>query len=75
MMYIKILIDKIQHYLQHIVCKDSVNDEVKLYKLCTMTYGITSAPYLAMKCFKQVSIDGQSQFPISVCVRFCEIRL
>lgn len=64
-MYRMILIDPNQHNLQRILWKDSVNDPVKIYELCTVTYGTTSAPYLAMRCLKQLAIDGQKEFPLA----------
>lgn len=42
MMYRIILIDKSRRDLQRIVWKDSANDKVKSYGLCTVTYGTTS---------------------------------
>lgn len=63
MMYRMINIDECQRDLQRIVWKNHKTDDVKTYRLCTVTYGTTSAPYLAMRCLKQLAIDGASQFP------------
>lgn len=58
-----IVIDKSQRDLQRIVWKDCASGEVKSNKLCTVTYGTTSVPYLAMRCLKQLCLDGESEFP------------
>ncbi|XP_054713716.1 uncharacterized protein LOC129223174 [Uloborus diversus] len=62
-MYRKINVDESQRDLQRIVWKNSKSEEVKTYRLCTVTYGTTSAPYLAMRCLKQLSVDGEQQYP------------
>ncbi|XP_054723154.1 uncharacterized protein LOC129233119 [Uloborus diversus] len=56
-------VDESQRDLQRIVWKNSKSEEVKTYRLCTVTYGTTSAPYLAMRCLKQLSVDGEQQYP------------
>ncbi|XP_054709089.1 uncharacterized protein LOC129218791 [Uloborus diversus] len=62
MMYRMINVDESQRDLQRIVWKNSKNEEVKTYRLCTVTYGTTRAPYLAMRCLKQLSVDGEQQY-------------
>ena len=63
-MYRMILIDTSQQKLQCILWKDSVNDPVKTYKLCPVTYRTTSASYLAMRCLKQLAVEGQKDYPL-----------
>ncbi|XP_054706701.1 uncharacterized protein LOC129216512 [Uloborus diversus] len=63
MMCRMINVDESQRDLQRIVWKISKSEEVKTYRLCTVTYGTTSAPYLAMRCLKQLSVDGEQQYP------------
>ncbi|XP_054723403.1 uncharacterized protein LOC129233400 [Uloborus diversus] len=63
MMYRMINVDESQRDMQRIVWKNSKSEEVKTYRLCTVTYGTTSAPYLAMRCLKQLSVDGEQQYP------------
>ncbi|GBO30199.1 hypothetical protein AVEN_91229-1 [Araneus ventricosus] len=46
-MYRMVLIDPNKKYLLRILFKAGVNDPVKVYKLYTVTYGTTSAPFLA----------------------------
>ena len=61
-MYRMILIDASQHNLQRILWEESANGQLKTYKLCTVTYGTSSAPYLAMRCLNQLSVEDQKDF-------------
>ncbi|KAJ4447477.1 hypothetical protein ANN_09484 [Periplaneta americana] len=38
-------------------------DELKTYALTTVTYGISSAAYLATRCLQQLAIDEATRFP------------
>ena len=38
-------------------------EDIRTYKLTTVTYGTKSAPFLAVRCLKQLAIDAQSTFP------------
>ncbi|GBN07343.1 hypothetical protein AVEN_96605-1 [Araneus ventricosus] len=67
-MYRKINIDESQRKLQRILWKEDVNKPIKTYQLNTVTYGTVSAPYLAMRTLKQISIDEGKNFPIAASV-------
>ncbi|GBM02394.1 hypothetical protein AVEN_132343-1, partial [Araneus ventricosus] len=67
-MYRMILVDPQQRDLQRIVWKNSENDTVKTYKLNTVTYGTTSAPYLATRVLHQLVKDEGQCFPLSATV-------
>jgi len=41
------------------------NDQLKIYRLKTVTYGTSSAPFLATRCLKQLALDEQKDFPIA----------
>ncbi|GFU80887.1 uncharacterized protein TNCV_5048831 [Trichonephila clavipes] len=43
--------------------KDNKHDRVKTYELQTVTYGMTSAPYLEQRTLKQLSYDEENKFP------------
>ncbi|KFM77752.1 hypothetical protein X975_01402, partial [Stegodyphus mimosarum] len=64
-MYRMILIDESQHNLQRILWSDSANETPKTYELVTVTYGTVSAPFLAMRTLKQLSLDEESNFPMA----------
>ncbi|GBM25729.1 hypothetical protein AVEN_265228-1 [Araneus ventricosus] len=67
-MYRRINIDESQRKLQRILWKEDVNKPIKTYQLNTVTYGTVSAPYLAMRTLKQISIDEGKNFPIAASV-------
>lgn len=56
-MYRQILIDPSHRPLQCILWRSSENDEINIYQLNTVTYGTTSAPYLAINCLRQLGFD------------------
>ncbi|GBL80015.1 hypothetical protein AVEN_29034-1 [Araneus ventricosus] len=64
-MYRMILVDPQQRDLQRIVWKNGENDTVKTYKLNTVTYGTTSAPYLATRVLHQLVKDEGQCFPLA----------
>ena len=43
----------------------SLDNEVRVYRLNTVTYGTSSAPYLAMRCLKQLALENQHLFPLA----------
>ncbi|XP_063365996.1 uncharacterized protein LOC134654484 [Cydia amplana] len=50
---------------QRIVWRDNQNEEIKDYKLVTVTFGTASAPYFAVKALNQVAIDHASEHPMA----------
>ncbi|XP_055944365.1 uncharacterized protein LOC129975327 [Argiope bruennichi] len=67
-MYRMINIDESQRNLQRILWKEGANEPVKTYQLNTVTYGTVTAPYLAMRTLKQISIDEGKNFPSAASV-------
>ncbi|XP_055948217.1 uncharacterized protein LOC129981409 [Argiope bruennichi] len=67
-MYRMINIDESQRNLQRILWKEGANEPVKTYQLNTVIYGTVSAPYLAMRTLKQISIDEGKNFPSAASV-------
>ncbi|GFY29738.1 integrase catalytic domain-containing protein [Trichonephila clavipes] len=61
-------VDVSQRPLQRILWKGDVNEPVKVYQLNTVTYGTASAPFLAMRTLKQISIDEGENFPLAASV-------
>ncbi|GJQ87162.1 hypothetical protein Trydic_g8746 [Trypoxylus dichotomus] len=59
----QILIYPSQRSMQQIVWRDDVHQLLETFKLNTVTYGTTSAPFLAMRCLKQLAIENKLQFP------------
>ncbi|GBN17464.1 hypothetical protein AVEN_143815-1 [Araneus ventricosus] len=54
MMYRQILIHPDQRDLQRIVWKEGPDQPTKAYQLDTITYGTTTAPYLATRTLNQL---------------------
>lgn len=48
---------------QHILWRRSPEEEVQEYQLLTVTYGVNSAPYLALRCLRQVDLEDGAEFP------------
>lgn len=58
---------KVSHpdeYLQIILWRDSPEDDIKAYKLDTLTYGTKSAAFLAIRTMRQLALDEEETFPI-----------
>ncbi|GFY03847.1 integrase catalytic domain-containing protein [Trichonephila clavipes] len=58
-MYRMILITPSQRDYLRILWKSDKNDPVSKYRLNTVTYGTTSAPFLATRTLKQIAIDNR----------------
>uniref|UniRef100_A0A2S2P1X6 Integrase catalytic domain-containing protein n=1 Tax=Schizaphis graminum TaxID=13262 RepID=A0A2S2P1X6_SCHGA len=50
---------------QHILWRDTPNEEVREFQLCTITYGVNAAPFLAIRCLHQLNQDDGSLFPLA----------
>lgn len=48
---------------QRIVWRNDPSDVIQDYRLLTVTFGTTSAPYLAVKTLKQLAIDESDKYP------------
>lgn len=56
-MYRQVLVNPEQRNLQQILWRDNPEQELKTYALNTLTYGTTSAPFLAIRCLQQLASD------------------
>ncbi|KAL4134958.1 hypothetical protein QTP88_006638 [Uroleucon formosanum] len=63
-MYRKIFVREEDRAYQHILWMRSPHEEVPEYELCTVTYGINSAPFLAIRCLLQLEQDNGPEFPL-----------
>ncbi|GBO08825.1 hypothetical protein AVEN_122777-1 [Araneus ventricosus] len=64
-LYRQILIDPNQQDLQRIMWKTGPNSEVSAYRLKTVTYGVSNAPFLAIRTLQQLAEDEKSRFPLA----------
>jgi hypothetical protein len=62
-MYRQILISPKDRDFQRIIWRSSPDDALEEYVLNTVTYGITSAPFLAIRTLLQLADDEQGRFP------------
>lgn len=56
-MYRQTLVHPNDRHLQQIIWRSDPSDDLKVYQLNTVTYGTASAPFLAVRCLKQVGLD------------------
>ncbi|GFX95937.1 reverse transcriptase domain-containing protein [Trichonephila clavipes] len=61
--------------LQMILWKDSVDGPVQTYKLNTVTYGTTCAPYLATRTIQQLARDEGEHYPLAASVTIRDIYM
>ncbi|XP_041975756.1 uncharacterized protein LOC121730680 [Aricia agestis] len=62
-MYRQILISKQDTDYQRILWRESSEDLIKEYRLLTVTYGSSCAPYLAIRTLHQLADDERREFP------------
>ena len=65
-MFRQIDMDQSQYDLQRILWKK--DDDLIAYRLKTVTYGTSSAPFLAARTLKQLAVDEQHNFPLAAAV-------
>jgi hypothetical protein len=64
-MYRQINIDERDADFQRILWRESVDSPLEIYRLKTVTYGTTSAPFLAMRCIQQFANENINNFPLA----------
>nr|CAI5845761.1 unnamed protein product [Callosobruchus analis] len=64
-MYRQILIHPDHRPLQQILWRESPSEEFSVYQLNTVTYGTRAAPYLAIRCIRQLAEDNSENFPLA----------
>ena len=64
-MYRQIWVHPDDRKFQKIFWRFNKREPVKEYLLNTVTYGVVSAPYLAIRCLKQIALDNVEVFPES----------
>ncbi|GFV67703.1 integrase catalytic domain-containing protein [Trichonephila clavipes] len=64
-MYRQILINPDQQDLQRIIWKHGLDAEILTYRLKTVTYGLSNAPFLAIKTLQQLAKNEKSRFPLA----------
>ena len=62
-MYRQILIAPDDRRFQHILWRDDTNKPIREYELSTVTYGLSCAPFLALRVLQQLASDEHLRFP------------
>lgn len=62
-MYRQILIPEDQMDLHRILWRNSPNEPISEYRLKTIAYGISNAPYLAIRTLEQLAMDLKKSHP------------
>ena len=65
-MYCMILIEAFQRDFLKILWKEDIDSPVQIYRLNTITYGTSNAPYLAVRTLKQLALDEQENYKCSI---------
>ncbi|XP_025997579.1 uncharacterized protein LOC113005885 [Solenopsis invicta] len=61
-MYRQVIVHEQDRNYQRILWRFSSGDSIQEYNLNTVTYGLACAPFLAIRCVRQLAIDSSSQF-------------
>lgn len=70
-MYRQILVSDSHRPYQLVRWRFSESDPIRTYQLNTVTYGVSSSPYLAIRCLLKLAQDHQDQYPLaSRAIRF-----
>ncbi|XP_054709241.1 uncharacterized protein LOC129218946 [Uloborus diversus] len=62
-MYRQILVDFADQDLQRIVWRESESSPISEFRLCTLTYGTSAAPFLATRVLHQIGLDIENEDP------------
>ncbi|GJQ79105.1 hypothetical protein Trydic_g5360 [Trypoxylus dichotomus] len=62
-MYRQILIEPKQRRFERIFWRPNLDEKLKCFELNTVTYGTASAPYLAVKCLRQIAKEIRNSYP------------
>jgi len=67
-MYRQILIHPEDRDLQRILWRFERSDDIREYRLNTVTYGLACAPYLAIRTLRQLADDEEDNYPLGAAV-------
>ncbi len=62
-MYRQIEVHNEDRDMQRILWRDLPNEAIKTYRLKTITYGTSAAPFLATRCLQQLSLEIKEEHP------------
>ncbi|XP_065371866.1 uncharacterized protein LOC135963802 [Calliphora vicina] len=67
-MFRQILVVQEQQRFQQILWRNSGSEEISIYKLSTVTYGTTPAPFLSIRVLQQLALDEKEKYPLACSV-------
>ncbi|XP_070854707.1 uncharacterized protein [Drosophila suzukii] len=62
-MFRQIWVNEKHRNYQKIVWREDPSDPIKHFQLCTVTYGTSCAPFLAVRVLEQLAVDHQDEYP------------
>jgi len=62
-MFRQICVNEKHRNYQKIVWREDPSDPIKHFQLCTVTYGTSCAPFLAVRVLEQLAVDHQDEYP------------
>lgn len=62
-MYRQIKVNEADVDYQRILWRSNIAEEIKHYRMLRVTFGVSSAPYLAVKSLQQLSVDEGQRYP------------
>lgn len=67
-MYRQIIVDERDARYQCILWRNSPEEHLRTYQLQTVTYGTSSAPFLAIRCLQQLAHENMKTHPVGAAV-------
>lgn len=64
-MYRQVWVAPHQRHLQRILWRSNNSDQVRIYNLNTVTFGLTSSPFLAIRCLRELANECAMSNPIA----------
>ncbi|XP_018404147.1 PREDICTED: uncharacterized protein LOC108780828 [Cyphomyrmex costatus] len=64
-MYRQVLVHESDRDVQRILWRFSLEDSIKEYRLNTVTYGQACASYMAVRCLRQLDVEGKERYPLA----------
>ncbi|XP_029162660.1 uncharacterized protein LOC114934193 [Nylanderia fulva] len=74
-MYRQILVHPDDQSLQRILWRKNANNEIKEYWLDTVTYGLSCAPYLAIRTLRQLAEDERHRYPKGAIILLSDVYM
>ncbi|XP_065361988.1 uncharacterized protein LOC135955564 [Calliphora vicina] len=63
-MYRQVLVHESDAKFQLVLWRESIEQPIQIYKLNTVTYGTSSAPFAAVRCLKEIGTLFESVYPL-----------